>query len=261
MRSFTAIREGLKLYRALGQVLRDKRPNPAHEALVDLERLGRLHGIVTQNVDNLHQLAGSTRVFEIHGEHLHLQCLRCSDLIPLEARHLGETEIPRCPACAFPLKPNVVLFGEDARQLDEIHEFIEACDLLLVIGTRPKSIPPPPCHQWCAKLAASSSSSTTSRPCRVENTAVEWISFSREMRVFPCRAWQTPSGRSAESAYSAALTRPRLPARPSSRHHEIPKAPSVRSVDHHVLHLGADVLRCIPGGAALLVSDVADHHH
>ena len=71
-----------KLYRALGQVLRDKRPNPAHEALVDLERLGRLHGIVTQNVDNLHQLAGSTRVFEIHGEHLHLQCLRCSDLIP-----------------------------------------------------------------------------------------------------------------------------------------------------------------------------------
>lgn len=130
-----------ELYRALGRELLGKKPNPAHLALVDLERQGRLHGIVTQNIDNLHQLAGSTRVLEIHGEHQHLQCLHCSTLVPVEERYFQETEIPRCPVCAFPLKPNVVLFGEDVRQLDEIHEFIAACDLLLVIGTSAQVYP------------------------------------------------------------------------------------------------------------------------
>ena len=130
-----------ELYRALGKVLLGKKANAAHHALVELERQGRLHGIVTQNVDHLHQQAGSTRVFEIHGEHQHLQCLRCGALVPLEERHFHQPEMPRCKACAFPLKPNVVLFGENVRQLDEIHEFIAACDLLLVAGTSAQVYP------------------------------------------------------------------------------------------------------------------------
>ena len=129
------------LYRALGKALLGKKPNAAHHALVDLERLGRLQGIVTQNVDSLHQQAGSTQVFEIHGEHQHLQCLRCGTLVPVADRHFREGAAPRCEVCAFPLKPNVVLFGENVRQLEEIHEFIAACDLLLVIGTSAQVYP------------------------------------------------------------------------------------------------------------------------
>ncbi|MBP7517356.1 MAG: RNA polymerase subunit sigma, partial [Desulfobulbus sp.] len=64
-----------ELYRALGRTLLGRSPNPAHHALAEMERQGLIQGIITQNVDNLHQQAGSTRVFEIHGDHQHLQCL------------------------------------------------------------------------------------------------------------------------------------------------------------------------------------------
>jgi NAD-dependent deacetylase len=130
-----------QLYRALGQVLLGKRPNPAHLALAELEQTGLVHGIVTQNVDNLHQQAGSRRVFEIHGDHQHLQCLQCDLLQLVAAEHFHAPEIPTCPHCGFPLKPNVVLFGEAVRDLEAIHQFIADCDLLLVIGTSAQVYP------------------------------------------------------------------------------------------------------------------------
>jgi len=77
---------------------------------------------------------------EIHGDHAHLQCLECE--------YLGEASpsdfqgaMPRCPRCGKPLKPNVVLFGEMVRHLDEIQTVIASCDLLLVIGTSAKVYP------------------------------------------------------------------------------------------------------------------------
>lgn len=130
-----------ELYRALGRVLLGKRPNPAHRALAELEELGRLSGIVTQNVDGLHQQAGSRRVFEIHGDHQHLHCLQCDHLQALEPCHYQGTEVPRCPHCGFPLKPNVVLFGESVRGIEAIDAFIADCDLLLVIGTSAQVYP------------------------------------------------------------------------------------------------------------------------
>ena len=118
-------------------------PNDGHHALAAWERLGEVAevSVITQNVDNLHQQAGSTRVFEIHGDHQHLQCLHCATLVAATADHYQAAEIPLCPHCASPLKPNVVLFGEPVRQLAEIHAFIAGCDLLLVAGTSAQVYP------------------------------------------------------------------------------------------------------------------------
>lgn len=130
------------LYRALGKTLVDKKPNAGHYALAELGQAGLLAGIITQNVDNLHQQAGSTPVFEIHGDHQHLHCLQCETVIPAHAsQYLTQTGVPRCSRCGFPLKPNVVLFGEDVREIEAIQVFIADCDLLMVIGTSAQVYP------------------------------------------------------------------------------------------------------------------------
>jgi NAD-dependent deacetylase len=130
-----------QLYRALGSTLQGKKANAAHQSLADLEAQELLSGIITQNVDNLHQKAGSRTVFEIHGDHQHLQCLQCGLLEEVHQGHYQDEGVPRCRQCDFPLKPNVVLFGEAVRQLEEIHSFINDCDLLLVIGTSAQVFP------------------------------------------------------------------------------------------------------------------------
>ncbi len=130
-----------ELYRALGRVLIDKTANQAHAALAALEQQGVLKGIVTQNVDALHQRAGSDKVFEIHGDHQNLQCLECHYHEPVSSEHLQEGQFPRCPRCQFPLKPNVVLFGEPVRDFDKIEMFLSRCDLLLVVGTSAQVYP------------------------------------------------------------------------------------------------------------------------
>jgi NAD-dependent deacetylase len=129
------------LYRELGKGLLDKKPNKAHHVLADLEEQGYLKGIVTQNIDNLHQSAGNRYVFEIHGDHQHLQCIQCGYLEPVEENHYQMEGIPVCADCNHPLKPNIVLFGESVRKLEEINFFIQHCDLLLVIGTSAKVYP------------------------------------------------------------------------------------------------------------------------
>jgi NAD-dependent deacetylase len=124
-----------RLYREMGQELQGKQPNKGHRALARLEEGEHLRAVITQNVDALHQAAGSRNVLEIHGDHLHLQCLDCAHVIPLEKEQLLTRSIPRCPLCDYPLKPNVVLFGEAVRQLEAIEHLVLQCDLLLVIGT------------------------------------------------------------------------------------------------------------------------------
>ncbi len=130
-----------KLYRELGKGLLGKKPNQAHQVLADLEQHDFLKGVVTQNVDNLHQAAGSKNVLEIHGDHQHLQCLQCDTIIPVTSAHYTMKDVPACAHCNSSLKPNVVLFGEAVRSLDRIEELIINCDLLLVIGTSAKVYP------------------------------------------------------------------------------------------------------------------------
>ncbi len=130
-----------RFFRIMAAMLADKAPNPAHYALAELEARGRLAAIITQNIDGLHQAAGSRNVVEIHGVHHRLHCLRCPHEERFGPAHLDDEQVPTCPDCGFPLKPKVVLFGENVMALETVHGLAAGCDLLLVIGTSAQVYP------------------------------------------------------------------------------------------------------------------------
>jgi NAD-dependent deacetylase len=117
-------------------------PNLAHYAIADLDRMGKLDCVITQNVDNLHQKAGvpDDKVFELHGNMQRVVCLGCGKLYPFEQIKLrldrGE-QIPDCEACHGMLKPNAVLFGEQLpyEVLTEASHRSSNCDLFIVVGS------------------------------------------------------------------------------------------------------------------------------
>jgi NAD-dependent deacetylase len=118
----------------------DKRPNRAHEVLVELERRGLVRGVITQNVDRLHRLAGTERLVEVHGSIEWSRCPICAGRVELErVVELLATadEAPECVACITPLKPEVVLFGEllPEAALTEAHELAREADLILCVGS------------------------------------------------------------------------------------------------------------------------------
>ena len=109
-------------------------PNPGHEALAELERRIAGFALVTQNVDGLHQRAGSRRVIELHGN---IMRSRCSEEGVVVREHEGEETPPHCPRCGEFLRPDVVWFGEmlPFGALEEASEAARRCDLFLSIGT------------------------------------------------------------------------------------------------------------------------------
>jgi NAD-dependent deacetylase len=130
-----------RLFRAMADMLAGKKPNAAHYALAALADYKCLTAIITQNIDGLHQAAGSKQVVEMHGGHQSLHCLRCGHEELLNALHLEASRVPTCPQCDFALKPKVVLFGEDVVELDTVQGLASGCDLLLVIGTSAQVFP------------------------------------------------------------------------------------------------------------------------
>ena len=112
------------------------RPNAAHHALVELEREGRLLAVVTQNIDGLHQDAGSTRVVEVHGTNRRLECVQCGRGGPVEEA-MRATGVPTCEACGGWVKPATISFGQDLRPevLAEAFQLARECDLMLVLGS------------------------------------------------------------------------------------------------------------------------------
>lgn len=120
--------------------LRDKEPNGAHRALVELERRGRLDAVVTQNIDMLHRRAGTMELVEVHGTIEHSSCLDCGTQFALDevrARLAAADDgVPPCD-CGRPLKPDVVLFGEflPADALERASALASAADLLLCVGS------------------------------------------------------------------------------------------------------------------------------
>jgi NAD-dependent deacetylase len=118
----------------------DKRPNAAHEAVAELERRGLIQGVITQNIDRLHRLAGTQRLIEVHGSIDWSICLTCGGKVPLE-RVVEELQTgdgaPECVACMTPLKPDVVLFGEllPERAMAEAQALAAGADLLIAIGS------------------------------------------------------------------------------------------------------------------------------
>ena len=146
-----------------GSLSTEIKPNPAHYAIAELERLGKLDAVITQNIDNLHQTAGvpDEKVFELHGNFKWVVCLGCGQRYPFEQVKIrleaGE-EVPQCQACSGILKPNIVLFGEMLPEgvFEAATERAEIADLFMVIGSSlivyPAADIPARAHRSGAKL-------------------------------------------------------------------------------------------------------------
>lgn len=127
--------------RPLADKMLSARPNPAHQALAKLEKHDRIQTVITQNIDTLHQKAGSEHVLEVHGSFETLSCLGCyrqsrahADFV---AKLSQQNSIPRCPACGGILKPDVVLFEEQlpAQTWNKASRASKRCNFMLVLGS------------------------------------------------------------------------------------------------------------------------------
>ena len=119
-------------------VLQKAKPNKAHYALVELEKQEKIYRVITQNIDGLHQQAGSSDVIELHGTSRTVSCLRCGKKYSIdEAYNILEKELPPPCSCGGRLKPDTVLFGEPLPQhaLGEAELAARNCDLFLVLGS------------------------------------------------------------------------------------------------------------------------------
>jgi NAD-dependent deacetylase len=117
------------------QLIRTKSPNPAHHALVDIERRVDRFTLITQNVDGLHGAAGSEQLIELHGNIWKVRCTKCRMVsynteVPIRI-------LPYCAGCGGLLRPHIVWFGEALNPLDltQSEQALQSCELLLIIGT------------------------------------------------------------------------------------------------------------------------------
>ena len=120
-------------------MLADAQPNAGHLALAELERLGHVRAIVTQNIDRLHERAGSREIVEVHGSIRTSTCPACARAYPLDAviALLDGSSAPACDDCGEILKPDVVFFGEllPASAMDRAFELAASTSLMLVVGS------------------------------------------------------------------------------------------------------------------------------
>lgn len=115
-------------------------PNPAHCALVDLEKMDILQSVITQNIDMLHTRAGNTMVYELHGHMREATCINCFtvyDGTPIMEQFIEDSQVPHCPKCGGVVKPNVILFGEQLpiQVLQGAQKAARNSDVLLVVGS------------------------------------------------------------------------------------------------------------------------------
>ncbi|MFX0011886.1 MAG: NAD-dependent deacetylase [Candidatus Hermodarchaeota archaeon] len=133
-------KKNLEFMLEMGMNIFKAKPNKGHKALTKLQRIGKLTGILTQNIDGLHRKAHSKNVVELHGTAYEAICMRCDKVYPIttmidQVKHSGKT--PSCEVCNGLLKPNAIFFGESLRTetLSQADKMIEACDLLIVLGS------------------------------------------------------------------------------------------------------------------------------
>lgn len=123
----------------LARQIREAQPNRAHLALAEMERVGHLQLLLTQNIDGLHQSAGSQHVVELHGHLRSATCLDCGERAVLEEawRQVKDGQVPRCQQCNGLVKPDAILFGEplDYESLKVAQQAALRCDVLLVAGS------------------------------------------------------------------------------------------------------------------------------
>lgn len=113
------------------------RPNPAHYALAEMEAMGVIKHVITQNIDNLHQLAGTRSISEFHGNRYKLRCIQCNMRWPRAAFNLDRDRAPECPECQGMVKSDTVMFGEPIPPDAIQRSFDEAAraDCCVIIGT------------------------------------------------------------------------------------------------------------------------------
>ena len=133
-------------FRPLANQIFYAQPNPAHIALAELEQAGRVKAVITQNIDALHQKAGSQNVIEVHGTMRTLTCTQCYHQVnaePYIKAYVDENQLPHCPKCAQILKPDVILFGEQLPQSAwfKAQRAARECDLMLVAGSSLEVLP------------------------------------------------------------------------------------------------------------------------
>jgi NAD-dependent deacetylase len=124
-----------EFYQWRRQLLQPLRPNPAHLALAELERHLPRFTLITQNIDGLHEVAGSRNLIELHGNIWHLRCTGCSRVE--EDRRLDLPPLPLCRHCGALLRPDVVWFGEmlAPEVLEKAYAALQTCQVLMIIGT------------------------------------------------------------------------------------------------------------------------------
>jgi NAD-dependent deacetylase len=142
----TAPEKFYEWFRPLASQIFYAQPNLAHCALTNLEKAGYLQSIITQNIDVLHQKAGSKNVIEMHGTMQTLTCTQCYHQVDAElylSPFTEKGEIPHCPKCAQMLKPDIILFGEQLPQAAwfKAQRAARHCDLMVVVGSSLEVLP------------------------------------------------------------------------------------------------------------------------
>ncbi len=135
------------------EALEKAEPNPGHRALFDLEELGIIKTVITQNIDNLHQEAGNTRVIEVHGNSYRLCCIACGRREDRERKTLLREArekisglsrysltafmevLPACRSCGAMMRPDVVMFGEQVQGLPAAFDAVRNCQVMMALGT------------------------------------------------------------------------------------------------------------------------------
>lgn len=129
-------REFYEFYKAK-MIYKDAKPNPAHISLSELEKNGKVKAIITQNIDGLHQLAGSKNVLELHGSVHRNYCIDCRESYDLDYIVNSPSIIPKCKKCNGIIKPDVVLYEEQLNMdiLNKAIRYISEADILIIGGT------------------------------------------------------------------------------------------------------------------------------
>lgn len=130
-----------EMHNELVEILSEAQPNLIHYSVVELENLGKVKAVITQNIDGLHQRAGSTAfkdipIFELHGSYLTLECIECKKEFQLNEINTKNVKFPICE-CGGYIKPKVVLFGESLPYgvLENAIEACQTCDCFLMVGS------------------------------------------------------------------------------------------------------------------------------
>ncbi len=132
--------KNLKFMLEMGVSIFKSKPNKGHKSLTKLQKLGKLRGVLTQNVDGLHKRAKTENVIELHGTAHEAICMRCHTVYPITKlidQVLKSNRSPSCEVCQGLLKPNAIFFGEPLHSdtLIEAEKMLSGCDLLLILGS------------------------------------------------------------------------------------------------------------------------------